>query len=136
MPYKSEIPSKNYEKSNQKRFNFNPRHGCSFLLICSSPEAPIHTFMASVTQTAYILRWVPFNFSSQNCTSIKFSPFSHRLLGHGKVSFSIYGHVCRTRKSFSPTFTCSAANKPSDSSSDIRFYWFISLFLFILSFLL
>ncbi|XP_057534439.1 protein LOW PSII ACCUMULATION 1, chloroplastic [Amaranthus tricolor] len=75
--------------------------------------------MASVTQTAYILRWAPLNFSSQNCTSIKFSPFSHQLLGHGKVSFSIYGHVCGTRNSFSPTFTCSAANKPSDSSSDI-----------------
>lgn len=65
------------------------------------------------------LRWARPKFSLQNngCCSSQFPRhFEHR----GSLSLSISGHRFQHRRSCSyPTFLCSAANKPSSSSTDI-----------------
>ncbi|KAJ8435278.1 hypothetical protein Cgig2_030033 [Carnegiea gigantea] len=69
--------------------------------------------MASVAQIAHFLRWARPNFPLQNGFPGKFDCRSK-----GNVSLSIYGHGLGRRSFSSPTYLCSAANKPS-SSSDI-----------------
>ncbi|KAL2945466.1 Protein LOW PSII ACCUMULATION 1 chloroplastic [Bienertia sinuspersici] len=74
--------------------------------------------MASMAQVALYFRWAPHKLSPQ-IRSNNTSKFPHQFLCCGKVSPFIYGHVCKSRSFSSPTFTCSASNKPSNSSNDI-----------------
>lgn len=69
--------------------------------------------MASVAQSAHFLRWALPNFCSENGYSV-FS--SRQFVCPGKISISIYGNGSRRSCSSSPTFICSASNKPSPSS--------------------
>lgn len=69
-----------------------------------------------MAQVAHFLSWAPLN-SSPHISKTNSSRVSHQFLCNGKISISYYGHGCKRRSFASPTFTCSASNKPSTSSS-------------------